>query len=243
MINETIKIEETIISHDHQTSASLPTARRGSSLKTRIRILDAAEALFAEVGYDGASIRDVSENAGVRLALVAYHFGNKEGLFDQVIARRATVLADLRLKLLETSLRKHSGAPLTVEEIITCYMSPFVDRSSHGGQGWSNYTHLVARLANAPKWDAVIGKYYYGVARRFITEFHRTLPTLDEIEIVHRFSFMMGVMLAILAEPGRVQRLSSNSEATDDIDTIYHSALPFVAAGFRCLPPPRIHNL
>lgn len=243
MVNEASEGEEMIISQQHQASAAVPSARRRSSLKTRIRILDAAEALFAEVGYDGASIRDVSDKAGVRLALVAYHVGNKESLFDQVIARRATVLADLRLKLLESLLRKNNGAPLTVEEIITCYVSPFVERSSHGGHGWSNYTHLVARLANAPKWDAVIGKYYYGVARRFITEFQRTLPTLDEIEVVHRFSFMMGVMLAILAEPGRVKRLSSNSAAADDIDTIYHSALPFVAAGFRCLPPPRVRNL
>lgn len=219
--------------------AAAPSARRQSSLKTRSRILDAAEELFAEVGYDGTSIRDVSEKAGVRLALIAYHVGSKETLFDQVIARRATVLAELRMKSLESSLRKNNGAPLTVEEIITCYAAPFVERSSHGGRGWSSYTHLVARLWNAPQWDSVIGKYYDDVARRFVKEFRRTLPTLSEIETLHRFSFMIGVMLAILAEPRRVERLSRNSVAADDIDMIFRSALPFVAAGFRCLPPPR----
>lgn len=220
------------------TGAAAP-ARRQSSLKTRCRILDAAEELFAEVGYDGTSIRDVSEKAGVRLALVAYHVGNKETLFDQVIARRASVLGEVRMKLLENSLRKNKGAPLTVEEIITCYVSPFIQRSGDGGKGWRNYTHLVARLANAPNWDLVIGKYYDPVARRFIVEFRRALPTLNEIETLHRFSFMMGVMLAIIAEPGRVERLSENTVAADDLDTIFRSALPFVAAGFRCLPPPR----
>ncbi len=219
--------------------AAVPNTRRQSSIKTRCRILDAAEELFAEVGYDGTSIRDVSEKAGVRLALVAYHVGSKETLFDQVIARRASVLAELRMKLLDEALERRSGAPLSVEEIVSCYMLPFVERSGHGGKGWSNYTHLVARLANAPQWDAVIGKYYDPVARRFIAEFKRTLPILDELEILHRFSFMIGAMLAILAEPGRVERLASKGLAADNLDTIFQSALPFLAAGFRCLPPPR----
>ncbi|WP_344866130.1 TetR/AcrR family transcriptional regulator [Amycolatopsis ultiminotia] len=49
-------------------------------LTARARIRDAALALFAEHGPGGASMRKVAERAGVSLALVQYHFGNKAGL-------------------------------------------------------------------------------------------------------------------------------------------------------------------
>ena len=44
-------------------------------------ILEAARALFAELGYEKATIRGVAARAGVDPALVMQHFGNKEGLF------------------------------------------------------------------------------------------------------------------------------------------------------------------
>jgi AcrR family transcriptional regulator len=50
-------------------------------------ILQAADELFGERGFDGVSIRDVTERAGVQKALVFYYFRNKEGLFRQVLGR------------------------------------------------------------------------------------------------------------------------------------------------------------
>jgi AcrR family transcriptional regulator len=51
------------------------------------RILAAADTLFSERGFDGVSIRDVAERAGVAKALVFYRFTNKEVLFERVIDR------------------------------------------------------------------------------------------------------------------------------------------------------------
>ena len=64
------------------------------SAATRERILDAAEKLFAERGYHGVSIRDVTGAAEVDVALVNYHFGSKEMLLEAVVARRADQLVD-----------------------------------------------------------------------------------------------------------------------------------------------------
>ena len=54
---------------------------------TADRILDAADEVLAEVGYDGASVRLVAERAGVNKALVFYHFESKSALFDRVLER------------------------------------------------------------------------------------------------------------------------------------------------------------
>jgi AcrR family transcriptional regulator len=55
---------------------------------TKERILGAAETLFAQRGFDGASLRQLTSAAGVNLAAVNYHFGSKEKLVEQVFRRR-----------------------------------------------------------------------------------------------------------------------------------------------------------
>jgi TetR/AcrR family transcriptional regulator len=50
------------------------------------RILAAADELFGEIGYDGVSVRDVAERAGVNKALVFYYFRSKEELFSRILA-------------------------------------------------------------------------------------------------------------------------------------------------------------
>ncbi len=51
------------------------------------RILDAADALFAERGFAAVSVRDIAERAGVKKASVFYYFGNKADLFERVLGR------------------------------------------------------------------------------------------------------------------------------------------------------------
>ena len=67
---------------------------------TKERILAAAETLFAQRGFDGASLRQLTSDAGVNLAAVNYHFGSKEKLVEQVFRR-------LRERL--PKLRQHTG--------------------------------------------------------------------------------------------------------------------------------------
>lgn len=56
----------------------------------RVHILDAAEQLFAEKGFDGTSVRDIAGQAGVNLAMISYYFGSKEKLLVALIAHRSS---------------------------------------------------------------------------------------------------------------------------------------------------------
>jgi len=51
-------------------------------------ILDVAERVFSELGFDGASTRTISGEAGVNMAMLNYYFGSKEGLFLAVFNRK-----------------------------------------------------------------------------------------------------------------------------------------------------------
>ena len=72
--------------HDPLEGHAAPTRRRDPDASRRA-ILDAAEALFAERGYDGASMGEIGRRAGVSSALPSYFFGGKEQLYVAVLER------------------------------------------------------------------------------------------------------------------------------------------------------------
>ncbi|HCN84900.1 MAG TPA: hypothetical protein DIT07_14975, partial [Sphingobacteriaceae bacterium] len=51
-------------------------------------ILDAAEKLFSEIGFDASSTRAIAAKAGVNMAMLSYYFGSKDGLYKAVLERR-----------------------------------------------------------------------------------------------------------------------------------------------------------
>lgn len=69
------------------SSAAATTGRGRDPERTREAILDAAEALFAERGYDGASLQEIGRAAGVSRGTPGYFFGSKDGLYEAVLAR------------------------------------------------------------------------------------------------------------------------------------------------------------
>ncbi|EPY13373.1 MULTISPECIES: TetR/AcrR family transcriptional regulator [Paenibacillus] len=66
----------------------------------KAKILGAAKKLFARNGFEGTSVRQICEEAGVALALVSYHFGGKEkvfyALFESSIPNYATAIYTLQ---------------------------------------------------------------------------------------------------------------------------------------------------
>ena len=54
-------------------------------LNTKDKIIDVAGTLFAKYGYDNASVRDISQEAGVNVASINYHFKNKQNLYKEVM--------------------------------------------------------------------------------------------------------------------------------------------------------------
>jgi AcrR family transcriptional regulator len=62
----------------------------------QIEILQVAEQLFAEEGFDGTSIRDIAKKANINIAMISYYFGSKEKLLEAIVLNR---ISDMRLQL------------------------------------------------------------------------------------------------------------------------------------------------
>jgi DNA-binding transcriptional regulator YbjK len=60
----------------------VPQSASSGAPQTRERILDVAEALFAERGFAGTSVRDIAASAGLTAASLYNHFDGKEALYD-----------------------------------------------------------------------------------------------------------------------------------------------------------------
>src|SRR5215831_15729480 len=90
-------------------------SRRGV---TKNRILDAAEALFMEHGFEATSLRQITAAAGVNLAAVHYHFGGKEELFEAVLTRRLDPMNQERVALLTRFESESAPRPLSCEKIL-----------------------------------------------------------------------------------------------------------------------------
>lgn len=61
----------------------------------KTEILQAAEELFAQKGFDGTSVRDIALHANVNLAMISYYFGSKEKLLEALIDYRSSYTAGI----------------------------------------------------------------------------------------------------------------------------------------------------
>ena len=99
-----------------------------TSKETVNSLLDVAEILFAEYGFSGTTVREISAKANINQALINYHFKSKQGLFKAIFERRAKELVEDRLRLLSQARQAANGAPIPLRDLIYDKVSlEFVD--------------------------------------------------------------------------------------------------------------------
>ncbi len=70
----------------------------------QLQILQVAETLFAEKGFEGTSIRDISKEANINVAMVSYYFGSKEKLLEALILLKTSGLKEQLVHLIDENL-------------------------------------------------------------------------------------------------------------------------------------------
>jgi len=199
------------------------------------RILDAAEQLFAQRGFHGVSLRDITQSAGVDVALVGYHFGGKRELFTAVFERRAAVLNRERLERLEAVRRAAPPGAPSLEAIVNAFSQPLLERSARGGPGWKSYFALIAYVNNSPEFAAMMTRHFDPLVERFIAALREALPECPPREIYWGYHFLTGALTLTFAQTGRIDELSAGLCRSADLDSVHQRFAPYVAAGMRAL--------
>jgi AcrR family transcriptional regulator len=151
---------------------------------TKTRILDAAEKLFGEKGFDATSLRDITAEADVNLAAVNYHFQSKESLIDAAILRRALPVNDKRLRMLEAA-----GPHPQVEEIVEAFVAPLLELDLE------SMSMMMARVFAAPEiMKRAFRNHLSPLANRFVDALEAAAPELSRTECLWRLHFIAGAM-------------------------------------------------
>lgn len=214
------------------TSTHAPPAPEPAD--TKERILDAAEHLFADRGFEATSLRSVTREAGVNLAAVNYHFGSKEQLIEAVFRRRVEPLNAERLSRLDRLQAESGPAAPTVEQIVRAFLAPAL-RLKIGPDHGSSIVRVLGHCFNQPNAELrhSLMLRFAEVFERYSKALHRALPQLNETDLVWRFLFMVGSMAYTMSMADDLGTMSRGVCDPDDIDSMLDRLVRFVSAGLK----------
>jgi AcrR family transcriptional regulator len=193
---------------------------------TKTRILDAAEKLFGQSGFDATSLRDITTAAQVNLAAVNYHFQSKDSLIEAVIERRFAPVNRRRIAMLEAA-----GPSPRVEQIVEAFLSPMLMLEVLPA------IPLIGRVLSNPSQfvERVYKKHLIDVVKRFSESIGAALPDLPPEERFWRLQFMAGSMSHVLALSGVLPLMSGQPL---DRNALMARLITFLAAGLRAPAAP-----
>ena len=196
---------------------------------TKDRILGAAEELFAQFGFAGTSLRQVTSRADVNIAAVNYHFGSKENLVNEVFRRRMDEMSRQRLNALKTAQKDHPGE---LESILAAFVEPALAMAQD--QQNAAFARMIAR-AYAEKNDALrkfLSEHYGHVLREFSKAIAACLPDLSKESLYWRLDIVVGALTYAMADFGLIKRPAGVSEAAHR-ERAARELITFASAGFR----------
>jgi AcrR family transcriptional regulator len=137
-----------------------------STDSTRERLIDAAERLFAEHGFDGVTLKQITAEAGQRNAsALQYHFGSKLDLVRAIVARRMPLLNERRNRLLDEVERQGRGGDLRA--LVDALIRPLAELLGRGEAG-RDWVRFLAQAWSNPRsglGDVVQNDFNTGVIR------------------------------------------------------------------------------
>jgi AcrR family transcriptional regulator len=201
----------------------------------RCDILDAAERVFATLGFAGATTRAIADEAKVNLGLIHYHFNSKEALFEQVIVRRSGQVNGYRRELLAQVLAQPEGA--TLERILEALMRPTIEMSNEPGDAGQSYSRIIVQIASGTDERSIqlTAGNFNAIALEFIDALEKHVPGLGRENAVWAYMNAISVGLFMIARTGRVAQLSDGLCDEGETEKAIARVVRYLAAGTRAL--------
>lgn len=219
---------------------NMPTTQRIDPSDTKLLLLNAAESLMAEHGIAGTSLRQITEHAGVNLALVKYHFGSKEELVSATLRRRLEPINERRLRLLDEVESAHPKGVLPLEKVLESLIRPAVEVGLSSKEG-RTFLRIFGRIFSEPASAMhLIRKQMGPMVKRFDAAFVRALPGISEADMGWRKIASLGVvqhsllMLSMMDElPLHLRLPIKLLKGTPKPERVVANFVAYCAAGMR----------
>lgn len=181
------------------------------------RVLAAGEQLFAQQGYEGTTLRQITQLAGANLAAVNYHYGDKESLFLEILRRRVRVVNETRLARLTAAEQEAGAGPVPLPPLVEIMAGPWFELYADPAGG-----RLAARLVGRclveplPFMTQFLAEEMQPALARFAQAIRRHSPTLPPEDFLWRFSFVTGALQHTLATLHQMKALTRGICRDDD---------------------------
>ncbi|NAX46897.1 TetR/AcrR family transcriptional regulator [Photobacterium halotolerans] len=198
---------------------------------TKSRILDAAELLFAEHGFKETSLRTITSKAGVNLASVNYHYGDKKTLIRAVLSRYLEEFMPALKQELEVLLTRDD---FSMEDVFRCTKQPLLKLGNFRSGGATIFMSLIGRgytdVQGHLRWFIVTR--YNPVLNLFTKAVCRANPSLDPETLFWRLHFTLGASVFTMASSTALREIAENDfKCTVSTADLIDRMVPYLAAG------------
>ncbi|MDB5807171.1 MAG: TetR/AcrR family transcriptional regulator [Betaproteobacteria bacterium] len=217
-----------------------PAAKAALASDAKERLIDAAELLFAELGYASCTFREIAGRSGINQGLLHYYFGSKQNLFTEVFLRRARVVASHRELLLDEAVARHGAGRVPVEPLVRAFITPALSMAQ-AGPGGAAFVRIHSQLRSEPGDIGLeLRRLAFGAStQRYVKALTAACPHLPKKVVYWRFNFMVGSYLVVSSQGGRLEDYSGGSCASSDVESALAQIVPFAVAGFMAPAPAR----
>ncbi len=189
---------------------------------TRERLLLKAAELFALRGFESVSLRDLTRAAGVNLASVNYHFGSKEALVEEVVARLMRPVNDERLAHLDEAEAAAHPQPAAAAAVADAFLRPVMRLVRESPLSEQLFFKLMGRclLGRTQMIPAAAMPHFEGMVKRFADALRRANPALSHAEACWRLNFMAGSLISTLAHADIATYFAGEKANPPDTETL-----------------------
>ncbi|WP_185838146.1 TetR/AcrR family transcriptional regulator [Vibrio cholerae] len=198
---------------------------------TKEKILDVAEGLFAEYGFNDTSLRTITSKAGVNLASVNYHFGDKKTLVRAVLNRYLEAFMPEMKQSLE---RLNERDDYDMAEVFEALRAPLRSLSELRPNGTSRFMLLIGRgytdVQGHLRWFITIR--YNDVLTLFTDSVLKANPSLTRETLFWRLHFTLGTCVFTMASSQALAEIAENDFGSKvDPKSVVDQLIPYLAAG------------
>ncbi len=202
--------------------------------ETLDRILIAAESLFAQQGYDGTTLRQITQRAEVNLAAVNYHHGDKESLYLEILRRRIQPINQVRFSRLAEAEEQAGGGPVPLATLMDILARPLFQLYAGPDESGPQGARLIGRVLVEPLsfTEPFLAAEFQPWLARFGQALRRHAPALTPEDFLWRFSFVIGALHHSLATLHQMKTLTRGICRDNDHSTALHRFVLFATGVF-----------
>ncbi|EDY86784.1 transcriptional regulator, TetR family protein [gamma proteobacterium HTCC5015] len=202
------------------------------TLNIKERLILAALELFAEQGIHGVSMRNINVLAGTKNSGAAhYHFGNKLGLLEALLAYLNTEIGMLREARFE-ALKSLDRTELKPRQVLESFYAPYVElyqQRSFGPKAIKFYARLA--VEGDPKIQELINQYHSRTFQTLDEYMAWALPDVNRTWMRRQLLFSWISAIHGLADLEYMHNTFFGDLSTDSMDELMDQFLDFISAG------------